>query len=257
MSIKHLVMAGAFAALLGLAACNPHSTASDNPSQPQTNSGHTGAIAFRLPADFVKSQLGPDYKLYVNVYGSKLERSIFLDLPADTNDIWVPNLRAGTAYVSLSLVNDKTQLNYYANDTVRIEPYKLSRLSLTLRPRNDIFPEGALQVTVNVDTTHRQDSSVYWKCTNYSQDGKYCYDSGLRDTAVVGPWNCSAWRMVNGMRSCQAWLPEVATPNTDGYCAKRIEGSPMLCTQIRDKYDPYYVPYKVDSSSAWIPQKQK
>ena len=86
MSIKHLVMAGPFASLLGLAACNPHSTASDNPSQPQTNSGHTGAIAFRLPADFVKSQLGPDYKLYVNVYGSKLERSIFLDLPADTNE---------------------------------------------------------------------------------------------------------------------------------------------------------------------------
>lgn len=257
MSIRPMLSALAVGALLALQSCQSPSSSGDSQGSRPASSPNTGAISFRLPADFVKSQLGEGYKLYVNVYGSKMERSIFLTLPVDTNDIWVPNLRAGTVYVSLSLVNDQTQLNYYADDTVRIEPYKLSRLSLTLRPRNDIFPVGALQVVLAVDTTHRQDSLVYWKCSEFSPDGKYCWDAGLRDSAVVGPWNCSVWSMVDGKRSCRTWLPEVVSPNSDGYCATRIEGNPMVCTHVRDKYDPYFVPVTTDPNSAWIPKPEK
>lgn len=237
-----------------LQSCNMSSTTSTESSRPVAGSASTGTLAFRLPTDFVKHQLGPGYKVHMSVYGSKLERSIYEEFPVDTNDIFLPNLRAGLVYVNISLVNEQTGLNYYALDTVRIAPFLLSRLSLTLKPHTPIFPAGALQVVLNVDTTHREDSAVYWKCQNYNLSGNYCYDAGLRDTAVVGPWNCAAWTMPGGKRTCQSWLPEVDAPTTDGYCAKRIEGSPMLCTQTRDKYDPYFVPEKIDSNAAWLPK---
>lgn len=254
MSIRKLVLWSTLGAMLALESCEPQSTATDPANQPQANLPGTGLLAFRLPADFVKNQLADGYTVQLSVYGSKMDRPIYQEFPADTNDIFIPNLRTGTVYVSLALVNYQTQLNYYANDTVRINPFVLNRLSLTLKPRNDLFPVGALQVVVNVDTTHREDSAVYIKCQTPGPNN-YCYDAGLTDSAVVGPWNCSAWNMVGGKRTCQTWLPVVDAPTTDGYCAKRIEGSPMVCTQARDKYDPYYVPVSYPISSYTIPVK--
>lgn len=241
MSIRKLMLLSTLGAMLALQSCEPQTTASDSANTPKANASSTGSIAFRLPAALVKSQFAEGYVLRLTVYGSNMDHSVYQEFPVDTNDIIVPNLRTGTAYVNLSLVNDQTQLNYYAYDTIQIRPYVLNRLSLTLRPADGIFPVGALQVVIDVDPTHRQDSAVYYKCQNWSADGKYCQDAGLTDSSVVGPWNCEAWSMVSGQRTCKAWLPAVATPNTDGYCAKRIEGNPMICTQTRDKYDPYFV----------------
>lgn len=234
-----------------LQACDTSSTAATESSPPSAPPGATGALAFRLPADFVNNQLDSGSEVHLSVYGSKLESSIYKEFPADTNDIFLPNLRTGLVYVDVSIVNDLTGLDYHALDTIRIAPYQLNRLSLTLRRRSPIFPTGGLQVVLGVDTAFREDSAVSWKCRNFSPDFNYCFDYGLGDTSVVGPWNCSAWIMVGGKRTCQAWLHEVDAPTTDGYCAKRIEGSPMLCTQTRDKYDPYYKPVQIDTTADW------